>query len=146
MKKEKFKIFGVGKKIKEAIAHAEIKKGDVAIKTKMSRDKLWRIMNGKKMPDSDDLQKIATATGKPLSYFVPNEQPTANIDPTILKALEDPDIREALEDPKVLKLIALLGKGKKETNAVVADLLEKIPELDLKKLRMILALSKPSFD
>lgn len=85
MTEKKFKLFGIGKKIELARINFEITQINLAKKLKISRVKLWRWESGKNIPNIDDLQKIATATGKPLSYFLPTGPGLAPVDSPLQK-------------------------------------------------------------
>ena len=63
----------IGKKIKSARIDCDLDQLVLAERTKISRNKLWRIENGHTTAKSADLKKIAKVTGKPLSYFLPSE-------------------------------------------------------------------------
>lgn len=87
----------------------------------------------KKIP-TDALEKIAEATGKPLSFFLPEEaQIPSGIDPKIL---------EALQDPIAVQALLITFKNTQDIKNTIKSLLDCLPNLTPEKRQAILALCK----
>lgn len=134
MAERKFEIFKIGLKIELARTEKGLNQEELAKKIKVQRQTIGRWENGETLPDNIDLQNIAAATGKPLSFFLPGE---VQVPPGIT-----PEILEALQDPIAVKALLVTYKNKQDIKSTIKTLLETLPSLSPEKRQAIIALCR----
>lgn len=70
----------IGGRVRQAVAEAGINNSELARRTGLQRRTIVRLANGHNEPDTETLEKIATATGKSLNFFaIGDPGPSAKI-------------------------------------------------------------------
>jgi transcriptional regulator with XRE-family HTH domain len=128
MAKGKFEIFGVGIKIELARTENKWNQEELAKRVKVIRQTIGRWENGETMPDEEDLQKIALATGKPLSFFLPTGV--------------TPEQASVLNDPIAFNIASMAHKKSQDVKNTVKDMLDCLPNLTPERRQAILTLCK----